>query len=658
MKKILLLVLLTIVSSVVVKSEEDILNQNLGETVITTNESFGTSIHETPKNVTVITREEIKERGAFTVDEALKGVPGVTIRRMDGASPVIDLRGSGAAAKYNTIILLDGVPLNGISKFNLNQIPIGEVERIEVIQGGGVVMYGDGAIGGVVNIITKAPENRKNYGSIGLETGSWETTKTNMNYGTKVGEKLLLNTSYSGYSSMDYRDRSDDYKNDEDTTESIWMRGKYILQDGNIDLRYNHNKTKDYYTGSLGKKEYDKDPTKAGISNGLVENITDIWNLSYNKKLNQKIDLLLQTGYYEDESKNQNTLTKEYFFNPQLKYNYAKESYVIVGGDYRDGNREFKKELLVNGKNQKAPDDERESYAGYVINKSTFGKFQLMQGYRREKVEYKYSSKKYGKKYKLEEITPMSSDYSNNDNFELGANYLYSDSGNLYFNYTKAMRTPTIGDAGSWSGSVNVQENNIYEIGIRDLFKNTSVSTSVFYIDSENEIYYEKTDSNHASNRNFDGTVRRIGTQLSLSHYFEKFALRENISYIEPEVTSGRYNGNQFAGVPKIQGNVGVTYYIKNNFLINGDVYYMGESYAQDDFDNYFGKSNDYITVDLNVSYTFDSGFELYGGIKNLFDEKYCNTITSTRSSSGQGPRETYYPADGRNIYVGLKYNF
>ena len=64
-------------------------------------------------------------------------------------------------------------------------------------------MYGDGAVGGVINIITKAPENKENYGSVGLEVGSWETTRANLTYGTKIGEKLLVNTSYSGYSSME-----------------------------------------------------------------------------------------------------------------------------------------------------------------------------------------------------------------------------------------------------------------------------------------------------------------------------------------------------------------------------------------------------------------------------------------------------------------------
>ena len=657
MKKYLMLAAILAVGTTAM-AEENLASQKLKETVITTTESFGTSAHETAKNVYVVTAEEIKEKGALTIDEALKGVPGVIVRKMDGASPKIDLRGSGATSNYNTVILLDGIPFNSFNGADITSIPIGEVEKIEIIQGGGAVMYGDGAIGGVVNIITKAPENKVNYGSVGLEAGSWETTRANLTYGTKIGEKLLVNTSYSGYSSMDYRNRNHEYKNDEDRRESIWLRGKYLLKDGNIELRYNHNKTKDYYTGYLEKSQFEDKPTQIGSYGGLIHSITDIWNLSYNKKLTDKLDFLIYGGYSEEESKNQNTLTKEYFIKPQVKYSYGDNSYIIVGGDYRDGNREFKTPVTVNGKVQKSPDDERESYAGYIMNKTTFGNLEFTQGYRRERVEYKYSSKIYGENWQLVEIKPMDADYSNNDSYEFGVNYLYSDTGNLYFNYTRAMRTPTISDAGYWYGDVKTQKNDIYEIGVRDYYKNTSLAASVFYIESDNEIYYDKTDANNDRNRNFDGKVERTGAQLSLAHYFDKLTLRENISYIKPEVTSGKYDGNTFAGVPEWTLNLGATYRFNEKLYVNTDIYYQADAYAEDDFDNYFGKDNDYVTVDANISYTLDNGLELYGGIRNLFDEEYCNTITSTRSPWGAGPRTLFYPADGRSYYAGFRYNF
>ena len=56
--------------------------------------------------------------------------------------------------------------------------------------------------------------------------------------------------------------------------------------------------------------------------------------------------------------------------------------------------------------------------------------------------------------WQLKEIKPQSADYASNDSFEFGVNYLYSDTGNVFFNYTRALRTPTIQDAGAWYGPV------------------------------------------------------------------------------------------------------------------------------------------------------------------------------------------------------------
>ena len=204
-KKFMLLALIVLGGMSAFAEESPVLE--LKQTVVTS-DSFGTPVRETAKNMTVISAKEIKEKGAKTIADVLRGVPGVVVRQMDGTSPTIDLRGSGATAQFNTVILLDGVPVSGLAGFNLNTVPIEEIEKIEVLQGAGAVMYGDGAIGGVVNIITKAPTNKAVYGGVGLEVGSWRTIRENVYLGGKIGDKFLLNASYSGNTSKDYRDRS------------------------------------------------------------------------------------------------------------------------------------------------------------------------------------------------------------------------------------------------------------------------------------------------------------------------------------------------------------------------------------------------------------------------------------------------------------------
>lgn len=160
MKKALMVAAILTVSTTIM-AEENIASRRLTESVIST-ENFETSVLDTAKNVTIVTQEDIQNKGASTVAEALRGVPGLDIRSMDGSDPVFDMRGSGATAGSNTLVLLDGVPLNNIEgRYFTSQIPVDQIDKIEIIPSGGAVMYGDGATGGVINIITKLPQDKE-----------------------------------------------------------------------------------------------------------------------------------------------------------------------------------------------------------------------------------------------------------------------------------------------------------------------------------------------------------------------------------------------------------------------------------------------------------------------------------------------------------------
>ena len=94
----------------------------LEQTVVSA-ESFGTSSRKMAKNIWIITKKEIEETGALIVEDSLKGVPGVIIRKLDGAPPIVDLRGSGMASSLtSTLLLLNRVPLSGIRSFDINSI--------------------------------------------------------------------------------------------------------------------------------------------------------------------------------------------------------------------------------------------------------------------------------------------------------------------------------------------------------------------------------------------------------------------------------------------------------------------------------------------------------------------------------------------------------
>lgn len=148
------LAILALLASTAVYAEE-VATTKLNESVIST-ENFETNVRETPANITVVTAEEIEKTGAVTLIDALRNVPGLHAREYQDGEVRFDLRGQNAMyANKNIIVTVDGVPVNSVGRtsgsYALSQIPIETIERIEVVPNGGGVLYGSGAVGGMVN---------------------------------------------------------------------------------------------------------------------------------------------------------------------------------------------------------------------------------------------------------------------------------------------------------------------------------------------------------------------------------------------------------------------------------------------------------------------------------------------------------------------------
>src|SRR5574337_1968956 len=125
-------------------------------------------LRDVPANVTVITREDIERSPARTVDDLLRQVPGFSLFRRSSSlvthptAQGVSLRGIGPSGVSRTLVMLDGVPLNDPlgGWVYWSKVPLESIERIEVTRGGGSGVYGNYALGGVINIITRRPEAR------------------------------------------------------------------------------------------------------------------------------------------------------------------------------------------------------------------------------------------------------------------------------------------------------------------------------------------------------------------------------------------------------------------------------------------------------------------------------------------------------------------
>lgn len=617
------------------------------ENTVISETSFETKVMEISKNVTIITKEEISNSGAKTLGEVLRKVPSLTVSTIGGADATFDLRGQGDTAKSNVLVLLDGTPLNTIdlSGYKTSQIDLSSIVRIEVIPSGGSVLYGDGAVGGIINIITDSPLNTKNYGTVALEAGSYDYGKIYGSYGTAINEDFLLKGSYSSKNRKGYRDET------KDDLDDFQLSGKYLLTDGALSLGINHSKNSFSAPGALGEKDYHSNPTSTGGEVLKGENTETLYHMNFNKKLSQDLELLIYGNYKNQEYRskreyeftpnwnyNRDTDTETAYIKPHLKYQYFPDAYIVMGVDFYKGNTEVKK----TGKYEK------ESTGIFALNKFTTNRWEFSQGYRYQTIEYDYLEDNKNKNKKF-----------NQNALDLSANYNLNSSSSIYFTYVTAFRTPNTDELGYWDSSYGLepQSSKTFEIGGKSLYGNTYVSGAIYRTLTENEIIFDDTAISpsgwNGANRNLEGENSRIGAELFLEHYFGSLTLRESFSYIKTEIKDGVYSGKEIPAVPRYLSNLGLTYDVNTKLKFNSDLNYRGKSYSSADFKNEGGENSSYLTLDINLQYKVTESLNLYGGINNLTDKKYAENIVWSIYSG-----KSFYPANGRNYYLGMKYEF
>ncbi len=141
------------------------------------------TISKVPATVRVITAEEIRENGYFTLEDALAGLPGIQFRNIQGFNSYIFMR--GVPSQNNKILLLvDGIQINELNSGGFyagGQFNLADVERIEVVYGPASALYGTNAVSGIINIITRDPKEAKG-GRASLLAGNFRTRLADFRY--------------------------------------------------------------------------------------------------------------------------------------------------------------------------------------------------------------------------------------------------------------------------------------------------------------------------------------------------------------------------------------------------------------------------------------------------------------------------------------------
>ncbi|MEO5820010.1 MAG: TonB-dependent receptor [Vicinamibacteraceae bacterium] len=146
-----------------------------------------------PAAVFVLTNEDIRRSGLTSLPELLRLVPGLHVARIDGSKWAVSARGFNGRFANKLLVLVDGrtvySPLYSGVYWDEVDVPLGDIERVEVIRGPGATMWGANAVNGVINVITKDAGATQGT-SLSLTTGSEDRIAASARYGGTLGNGL------------------------------------------------------------------------------------------------------------------------------------------------------------------------------------------------------------------------------------------------------------------------------------------------------------------------------------------------------------------------------------------------------------------------------------------------------------------------------------
>lgn len=613
--------------------------------VVISSVGFEEKIVDTVKNISIITKEDIQNKGFSNIKDILKRSPGVSISSKSVHGDQIDIRGQGDKASSSVLILVDGVSINSLDQTHvgasLDTVDINNIERIEIIPGGGSVLYGSGTRGGVVNIITtKASKNKEFHGYLTAKYASYKHKEYQANLSKSISENIFLDTSFQKLNKKGYTNGTKDDKL------SANASLKFDISD-NQELILNASYAKSELVvakNQLTKEQLKEDRKQAplGIHDSEITQYSEY--ISRKRKYDLKYTLAQKNFSLETLSFYQKLTMKDRIDkNKGLKFKFKvpfEKGYLVSGYDYEKMKAQRGEENITKV--------QKETNSLFLIGKYNFNEYvNSMIGYRKEYASYTMQNT---------ENTINGNTKANNDAYEFVLNSKYSDDGNIYFKYEKGFISPTpykrydktsVTPLEYEVNNIKSEDYDTYEIGIRDFIFGSYITLTNFYSISNNEIMRNMHSDRSFNWENIDET-KRYGVELFLEQYpTNNLTFNQSYSFINAEITKGEDKGDDIPYVSKNKFVFSMNYYINSKLSTYLDYQYFGSSYDKEKV-----KVPSYSIANLSLNYEFNSQLSFVTGVNNLLNKEY-NEYQSTRNG-----KTTYRPAPERNYFFQLKYNF
>jgi len=643
-----------------------------------------------PANVTVITAEDISRSGATTVVEVLNKLESVQFHTSSGNSSqaYIDMRGIGGDNPYGkTLLMVDGRRLNRTDMASINwlEMSVDTIERIEIVRGPGSVLYGDAAIGGVINIITKKGKGEPKFNMSAL-MGSYGLNNERVGV-TGATDKWTYAVTGENNFNFGYRERS-----------------KYSAQGGGIDVGYSANdllnvslgvsfNRVDYQMpGALTKQQMEQNPRQyqnfppALFSTATPDDdgrdkytnvnlgIKSFWgswgqleiNFLYGKK---DLQSNMASWYsYSDANADTYGITPKYILAKDI---FGFQNKVIVGLDYYY--ESYKKDFYPDRErtiNTSTANLERDSLGYYIRDEfSLLTNLILSGGYRSERTEISGSSTVYSPPPPNDSFPNTKNTY-NAETYEAGLTWLLGKKSKAFAKYATVYRIPFLDEVASYNGfggtlfntNLKQEKGESTEVGTEFYpLNNLKIGLTIFRIDMEDEIQWVALTPITGENQNA-GKTRHDGIEISLSYLWEKYArLYGNFTYHKATYEDGAYNKKELWLVPNQMANIGLEIYLPYNLMLRPEIHFVGDSYLSQDYNNIAEKLDMYTLINLYLSYKPSFGklhMTAFCGVENLGDVNYASFGSYNVPSYGAGAPSTYYPMPGITFKGGLSFEF
>jgi len=638
--------------------EINVIEELLNEPVFSPFRQEGT-VKDSTRPIYVITGEEMEAQGARTVREAIKFLPGIlgdgTVGTEVNALSGQLIRGSNTG---QVLILLDGRPINnaGSGGFDLSEFTTNNIQRIEVLPGGGSTLYGSDAIGGVINIITRRPtekittEAKFNIGAYGLNQQSIQNSGKKGDISWVVGyNRTQAENNYPF--SIPEANFSGTRKNNDTLYNNFNLK---------LEADLGKRNTLSFSTLYLNKEQ----GTPGGVpipspvnGQGFFNSLTDknrkytdqiLTDFTWNLKLGDGDDSLLTAKVYGDflntrfdpsgsvSSQNRfQTNQSSYGIQTTHSWNFAKNQSLVYGFDYRNVN-------VRNTSFSYSTNKETLNYDNDINQGALFTKYEVVLipnltvnvGLRQD-----FSSLVNGS------VTSPS----------VGTKYAVSDSTTLRANYIQNFRVPTIANLFNVNPSnignpeLKPERGDSFDIGIDQKLGNIGLARLTFFKNNVSDTIAFKrltppVNGNTGTWENI-GLVETTGIEATLNLQVAKNIYTfVNYTANDPRIfkSSNAAEINKelrFAGADKL--NLGVSYETPQGLYL-GLLMNSLNGYPTNNTNTEF--LSGYTTFDFKLLVPLSDKLVVTGSLENLFNQRY-------QLFPG-------FPDGGRGFQVGLSSTF